>query len=145
MSELRHRQLSESLAIGIYTGAGVVLSNKTELNVAPESNSGIKPGMLSGIFGHSELYKHKEVRDTNPGLVVDMNKGMVGDKEIAGNAVFYEKVGSDGAVERLNHGDIVTAVIPADKVRYVGYDSSGRANVIVLDDVTGDLYEYGKI
>ncbi|NLM62498.1 MAG: hypothetical protein GX193_10545, partial [Clostridiales bacterium] len=33
----------------------------------------------------------------------------------------------------------------ADKVRFVGYDSAGRANVVVLDDVTGDLYEYGKI
>jgi hypothetical protein len=133
-------------AIGIYTGAGVVLSNKTELNVAPESNSGIKPGMLVQVYSAIPNYiSIREVRDTNPGLAVDMNKGMVGDKEIAGNAVFYEKVGSDGAVERLNHGDIVTAVIPADKVRYVGYDSSGRANVIVLDDVTGDLYEYGKL
>ena len=33
--------------------------------------------------------------------------------------------------------------MPASKIRYAGKDYAGRYNVLVLDDVTGDLYTYG--
>lgn len=133
-------------AVGVYTGSGIELTNGIKLNVTPDSGSQVKAGTLVRVDKAVPSYiSIVAIRDTNPGVAVDLNKGTAGDKELAGNAVFYEKVGENGEVFRLNTNDIVNAVIPADKVRYVGYDSAGRANVIVLDDVTGDLYEYGKI
>lgn len=133
-------------AIGIYTGSGIELANGTVLNVTPDSNSQVKAGSLVRVYKAVSSYTSiVEIRDSNPGVAIDLDKGMVGDKELAGNATFYEKVGPKGEVSRVNPSDIVNAVIPANKVHYVGYDSTGRANVLVLDDVTGDLYEYGKI
>ena len=133
-------------AVGVYTGSGIELTNGIKLNVTPDSGSQVKAGTLVRVDKAVPSYiSIVAIRDTNPGVAVDLNKGTAGDKELAGNAVFYEKVGENGEVFRLNTNGIVNAVIPADKVRYVGYDSAGRANVIVLDDVTGDLYEYGQI
>ena len=34
---------------------------------------------------------------------------------------------------------------PANKITYVGYDWAGRVDKVVLDDVTGDSYQYGMI
>ena len=35
--------------------------------------------------------------------------------------------------------------IPANKITYVGYDWAGRVDKLVLNDVTGDCYDYGMI
>jgi len=141
-SELRHP------AVGVYTGSGILLTNGTTLNIVPDSNSQsqLKAGTLVRVYKAVSSYTSVvAITDTNPGVSVDLNKGTVGDRELSGNAVFYEKVGQKGKISRIDPNDIVKAVIAADKVRFVGYDSAGRANVVVLDDVTGDLYEYGKI
>ena len=55
----------------------------------------------------------------------------------------FEKAGSSVMLE-LDPDDILLDTIPASKIAYLSKDYAGRANIIVLNDVTGDLYTYGK-
>jgi len=133
------------MAVGFYDGAGIQIHNGPKLDVKPTA-SGIQAGSLVTV--HS--YKIGEVvvssiRDTNPGISVDLNNNLAGSKAIAANAKFYEKVGATGALTPIDKTEITIAVIPAQKVLYVGYDNAGRVIIVVLNDVTGDLYEYGKV
>ena len=45
----------------------------------------------------------------------------------------------------IDRSDITITSIPANKITYVGYDWAGRVDKLVLNDVTGDRYDYGII
>lgn len=55
----------------------------------------------------------------------------------------FEKVGNS-ALKELSPEDMIIAKVPASKIAYVAKDYSGKASIIVLDNVTGDMYTYGK-
>ena len=59
-------------------------------------------------------------------------------------ARFFEQVGNGRLVE-IDRSDITITSIPANKITYVGYDWAGRVDKLVLNDVTGDRYDYGII
>ncbi|MGI6029303.1 MAG: S-layer homology domain-containing protein [Candidatus Heteroscillospira sp.] len=54
----------------------------------------------------------------------------------------FEKVGSS-AMREVDPEDIAVSNIPSSKIVYASKDYAGRAAIIVLNDVTGDLYTYG--
>jgi len=132
-------------AEGFYDGTGIQIINGPKLNVKPTA-SGIKAGSLVTVYsyriGEADV---ASIRDTYPNVAVDLNNNKAGDKAIAANAKFYEKVGATGALVPIEKSDIAMALIPANRVTYLGYDSAGRVNTVVLNDVTGDLYEYGRV
>ena len=75
---------------------------------------------------------------------LDLDTGRLGSKTLAPGARFYEQVGN-GALVEIERKDITLTTIPAGKITYVGYDWAGRASQLVLNDVTGDRYTYGRI
>lgn len=68
----------------------------------------------------------------------------MGTKELSPSARFFEQVGN-GALVEIQRSDISVNTIPASKIPYVGYDWAGRADKVVINDVTGDRYIYGEI
>lgn len=66
----------------------------------------------------------------------------LGGVALADNAAVYEKVGSS-KLQPVKYSQITASSVPASKILYAGKDYAGRYNVLVLDDVTGDLYTYG--
>ena len=68
----------------------------------------------------------------------------MGTKELSAGARFFEQVGNGRLVE-IDRSDITITSIPANKITYVGYDWAGRVDKLVLNDVTGDCYDYGMI
>ena len=78
------------------------------------------------------------------GASASLNMGTLkmGNIELAPNAVIYERVGTS-MPRKTELEDITCNVVPANKILYVGRDYAGRANILVLDDVTGDCYTYG--
>ena len=52
---------------------------------------------------------------------------------------------SNGRLVEIDRSDITITSIPANKITYVGYDWAGRVDKLVLNDVTGDCYDYGMI
>ena len=76
--------------------------------------------------------------------VLNLVTGRVGTKSLSPGARFFEQVGNGRLVE-IKREDITVDTVPADQITYVGYDWAGRVDKLVLDDVTGDRYEYGMI
>lgn len=73
---------------------------------------------------------------------LDVAARTLGGAALADNVVVYEKVGSS-KLQPVKYSQITAASVPASKILYAGKDYAGRYNVLVLDDVTGDLYTYG--
>ena len=66
----------------------------------------------------------------------------LGTATVAKNVQILERVGKS-AVAPISLSDIHQDKISASKILFSGSDLSGRVNIIVLNDVTGDLYHYG--
>lgn len=74
--------------------------------------------------------------------VLDLETQTVGSVKLSDNVRFFEKVGTSALTE-IRPGAITLARVPAGKIAYVHKDYAGKIDVVVLEDVTGDLYEYG--
>ena len=72
---------------------------------------------------------------------LDVAGRKLGDREVAENVTVYDQVG-DGAMVAVRYSDL-PATVSSGKIDFVGLDSLGRVRYLVLDDVTGDAYEYG--
>ena len=72
---------------------------------------------------------------------LDVAGRTLGDREVAENVTVYDRVG-DGAMVAVRYSDL-PATVSSGKIDFVGLDSLGRVRYLVLDDVTGDAYEYG--
>ena len=73
---------------------------------------------------------------------LDVSKRTLGGVALADNVAVYEKVGSS-KLQPVKYSQITASSVPASKILYAAQDYAGRYNVLVLDDVTGDLYTYG--
>ena len=76
--------------------------------------------------------------------ILNLTTNRVGTKALSEGARFFEQVGNGELVE-IERSDITVDTVPANKITYVGYDWAGRVDKLVLDDVTGDRYDYGMI
>lgn len=73
---------------------------------------------------------------------LDVSARKLGEREVAENVVVYDRVESGNAVE-VPYKDLALTSVPRDKITFVSYDYAGRVKCLVLDDVTGDAYQYG--
>ena len=72
---------------------------------------------------------------------LDTARGTVGERAVAENVVVYDRV-QNGAMVEVDY-DQLPATVSRGKISFVSYDYAGRVKYLVLDDVTGDAYEYG--
>lgn len=133
--------------VGFYTGTSIDLLSGHSLTVpATMPPAGIPAGTLVRLYAYRPNdWQITRIQDNSPGVSLDLSAGMLGDKKIAASAVFFEKVGPNGVLARIDRADILQAVLPASRVYHAEYDSSGRVIAAILEDVTGDLYSYGLL
>ena len=74
----------------------------------------------------------------------DVEKRTVGDAPLAGNIRIFERVGA-GAMTEIDLGDLSPVVIPSSSVDYIRKNYAGKVDIMVLNNVTGDRYIYGRI
>lgn len=72
---------------------------------------------------------------------LDLSAGTLGDKTVAVNVVVYDRVKS-GALVQVDY-DTLPAKIAKEKISFALYDYADRVKCLVLEDATGDAYEYG--
>lgn len=72
---------------------------------------------------------------------LDTARGTVGERAVAENVVVYDRV-QNGAMVEVDY-DQLPAAVSRSRISFVSYDYAGRVKYLVLDDVTGDAYEYG--
>mgnify|MGYP004506579563 CR=1 FL=1 len=65
----------------------------------------------------------------------------LGDRTVAENVVVYDRV-KDGIAVKVDYNKL-PATISRDKISFVSYDYAGRVKYLVLNDATGDAYQYG--
>lgn len=73
---------------------------------------------------------------------LDLKNNKLGSAVISAAAKVYERVGTSALVE-ISLDELVQSTIPASKIRYYHTDFSGKVDILILDDVTGDRYTYG--
>ncbi len=66
---------------------------------------------------------------------LDVAGRTLGERAVAENVTVYDRVA-------VRYSDL-PATVSSGKIDFVGLDSLGRVRYLVLDDVTGDAYEYG--
>jgi len=73
---------------------------------------------------------------------LNVEKRTIGETGLTGSCRFYEKVG-DSAIEEIFYDDITTNTVSRGDIFYTHKTASGKVDMIIFDDVTGDLYNYG--
>lgn len=108
---------------------------------ASEKLNGYLVTVSSGKRGYLSLSR---LNGKGANGILNLTTGRVGTKALSEGARFFEQVGN-GALVEIERSDITVDTVPANKITYVGYDWAGRVDKLVLDDVTGDRYDYGMI
>lgn len=66
----------------------------------------------------------------------------LGGKALSGSVKVYERVG-DSKPAAIDYDQITALTVSAAHIPYVHTDYAGKVDLLVLDDVTGDTYQYG--
>ena len=74
---------------------------------------------------------------------LDVGNKKLGDAALSSNIIILDQVGGRAPV-KVSLDDIATDRVLAGRIVYASKDYAGRVTALVLDDVTGDCYEYGK-
>ncbi len=94
--------------------------------------------VTSSTSGHLSLAL---VSGSTPRGNLDVATRTVGDKVLSENVVVYDRV-EKGDMVAVSY-DQLPATVSRDKIAFTSTDSTGRINCLVLNDVTGDAYQYG--
>lgn len=73
---------------------------------------------------------------------LDVAACTLGELALSPDVAVYDQVKGSGAVE-VALSDILVDTVSASSIAYVGTDSAGQVNLLVLEDVTGSCYAYG--
>ena len=121
---------------------GLTIKGDPKLN---ENTAGQYEGQLVRVTSYQKGDQISLSRVTSGGVrgALDTAARRVGDTPLAANVRIYDKVGS-GPLVSVQLSDISRPQVPAGDIVYAGKDSSGKVDVLVLDNVTGDGYLYGR-
>ena len=73
---------------------------------------------------------------------LDVAAGKLGELELSPDVAIYDQV-SGGKATVVELSDILVDTVKADSIVYVGTNSAGQVDLLVLEDVTGSCYAYG--
>lgn len=73
---------------------------------------------------------------------LDVAARTLGNTSLAQDVVIYDRA-QDGGVVSVDYDSLTIEKISRNDISFVSYDSAGKVKCVVLDDVTGDAYQYG--
>ena len=73
---------------------------------------------------------------------LNMNTRMLGSTPLADNVAVFDRIANSG-IKAVSLKDVTVASVPADKIAYQRTNAGGKVDLLVLENVTGDLYTYG--
>lgn len=73
---------------------------------------------------------------------LNMKTRMLGDAPLAENVTVFDRIASSG-IQKVPLSAVTVDSVPAAKIVYQRANAAGEVDLLVLDDVTGDLYTYG--
>ena len=66
----------------------------------------------------------------------------VGGAAVNGSCRIFEQAGDGAVMQELQWSDLLVDTVSSSKITYARKDAEGRVDLLILDDVTGDLYTY---
>lgn len=127
--------------VTLFDGA-ITLEGKNGLSETAAANLDGK--LVTASSSRKDYLNLSAVSTSGTSSAIDLAAGTMGARKLADNAKFYDCI-DGGAVVEVKREDIVLSRIPAGKISYVSLDYAGRVAYVVMDDVTGDCYEYGYL
>jgi len=122
-------------------GAPVKFSGDPNLGSSYAANNLVGQIVTISSYEKGQITLNK-VRGSGATGDLDLDALKVGSISLSDNVRFFEKVGTSSLVE-INPSQITLTSVPNSKIAYVNRDYSKKINIVVLEDVTGDLYSYG--
>lgn len=75
---------------------------------------------------------------------LDVTARTIGGVSLDSAVQVYERV-DESVVQKITYSSILIDTVPSSDIDYVHVNSSGDIDIILLNDVTGNLYDYGLI
>lgn len=132
VQELKDGKATVSLLNGITVSGECSSTNVKDGELARVSSNGVGKIVLSLVTG-SEVRGNFNVADRK-----------IGSLELSGACHLYEKLGRS-AMQQITLEDLTVSSIHNDKILYAHENTSGKIDILILSDVTGDLYTYGML
>lgn len=108
-------------------------------------NAGTYDGQLVSVtYGSNGSLSMSKLTSTSIPGALNVADKTLGSKTLADNVHIYDRVGRSPVVE-VSLSDIPFLTVSANDISYARTDYAGKVDLIVLDDVTGDAYQYGII
>lgn len=79
-----------------------------------------------------------------PGAGLDLGEMKLGSASVSGSCRVFDSINAK-CVKSVKLSDITLDTVPASQILHAEYDSAGKVNLLVLNDVTGLCYTYGKL
>ncbi|HPE16704.1 MAG TPA: S-layer homology domain-containing protein, partial [Oscillospiraceae bacterium] len=105
------------------------------------SSSALVGSLVNVSSGSSGLTLSALSYGSNTGKL-NVAAGTIGSASVAGSVKLYERAGNS-VVTEIALDDILVSTVAASDIDYVRYNSAGEADLILLNDATGDAYTYG--
>jgi hypothetical protein len=119
---------------------GLTLSGNPQMSYDTASKmSGELVKVSSSAAGKIAIVK---VNASDVSGALDINKMTLGTHAVSPAVKIFERAGK-GPLVQISLSELPQITFAASKVLYAGTDSSGNVTTLILDDVTGDRYEYG--
>lgn len=149
-----------SNAIGVVTSSSDGSDATVEFINAPEGLGSVTGNMPEGVDARNYMRGPVRVSESSHGKQtylylsyataastgdVDLVGRKMGARPFADNIAVYEQAGYGGYLSRIALGDIVLSSVPSYKVSYAHLNASNEVDLLVFNDVTGDMYTYGLV
>lgn len=136
-------QTVRSENIGVLEEEGVRLLNGilAKGTISGTAAAGELVRVSSGSVGKLSVSR---ISGSGAGGTLDVAARKVGSTPLNGGCRLFEKVGNS-AMREIFFDDLTCATVPSSKITYAHKDSGGNIDLLILNDVTGDLYTYGMV
>ena len=109
------------------------------------SNTAAQQGQLVTVSSKDLFSVYvSPVTSSNVSGSLDVASGKVGNLSLSTSCPLHGLAGGDQLAE-VSLDDLALPTVPNNKITYAYRNASGRIDVLVLNDVTGDGYTYGKV
>ncbi len=128
--------------IGIISGDTVTLTCGVTLSGTISTSA--SDGDLVRVFAYSQTTLKAYVASASTPGAFDITNMTLGDYTVASDVLIYEGINGHAA-NKIYLSSIDVDVIDRTSIDYYHLNDDGEVDIILLDDVTGDLYTYGVI
>jgi hypothetical protein len=129
-------------SVGLVSAGGVVSDGGLTLAGEVSSLRNGAVGHFHGMMAGRISFEPFDLTGAGRGEL-DVEAGTLGTARLAPWCVFYDQMRDRGHAVRVSKNDIPSGKHPANKISYAQVSPSGYVTAIVLNDVTGDAYDYG--